>query len=346
MSTAPRTRMVTELGRQALSRAAHWHADHGFAVFPLAPGRKVPAVDNWEAAATTNHLAIARTWRRAPYNVGVATGPSGLVVVDLDQPKHPLDLPPEPWRSRGATTGTDVLALLTSDHLSDRGDEHEPVPTYAVTTPSRGRHLYYQQPANQQLGNSAGRIGWKIDTRGHGGYVVGAGSGTDAGRYLTETTVSPQPLPGWIIDALDTNPQADVLSRHAPNVKNADAYTLAALNGEIEKVLTAIPGQRNDTLNRAAFALGQLAGAQLLDHHESRGRVLGSSHRARRTLVRSRAHRPTAHRSRTHHQIRTHQWRTTPAPTTRLDPETGTGRQTGLREPPQRLPEALPRPGN
>jgi integrase/recombinase XerD len=53
-----------------LSRAAHWHADHGMAVFPLAPGRKVPAVEkDWEHEATTDHLAIARTWRHAPYNL-------------------------------------------------------------------------------------------------------------------------------------------------------------------------------------------------------------------------------------------------------------------------------------
>jgi hypothetical protein len=53
-----------------LSRAAHWHADQGLFVFPLAPGRKVPAVEkDWEHQATTDHLDIARTWRQAPYNL-------------------------------------------------------------------------------------------------------------------------------------------------------------------------------------------------------------------------------------------------------------------------------------
>ncbi|MGY4772887.1 bifunctional DNA primase/polymerase (plasmid) [Kribbella sp. CWNU-51] len=258
---------------QELSRVAHWHADQGFAVFPLVPGRKVPAVEDWETAATTDHLAIARTWRRAPYNVGVAAGPSRLLVVDLDQPKNPADRAPEPWRSRGATSGADVLALVAADHATWLPD------TYTVTTPSAGRHMYYRQPATGQLGNSAGRVGWKIDTRGHGGYVVGAGSITAAGRYLAETTMPPQPLPGWIIDALDTTPPAVEVPRPAPTLRNTSGYALAALSGELEKVLAATPGQRNDTLNRAAFALGQLVGAQLLDQHLARDELLSAAGR-------------------------------------------------------------------
>jgi hypothetical protein len=39
-----------------------------------------------------------------------------------------------------------------------------------------------------------------------------------------------------------------------------------ALRGELEKVLAAIPGARNNTVDNAAYALGQLAGAGLLDN--------------------------------------------------------------------------------
>jgi Bifunctional DNA primase/polymerase, N-terminal len=268
---------IPDADHKVLSRAAHWHADHGMAVFPLVPGRKVPAVDkDWEHQATTNHLAIARTWRKAPYNIGVATGPSGLLVVDLDQPKHHGDLPPEPWRNRGATSGADVLALVATEHTADLADLHR---TYTVTTPTGGKHLYYRQPSPAQLGNSAGRIGWKIDTRGHGGYVVGAGSITTAGRYLAEATMAPQPLPSWIIEALDTTPPAAAAPRTEPNLKNTSPYACAALTGELEKVLAATPGQRNDTLNRAAFALGQLVGAQLLDQHVARDELVSAADR-------------------------------------------------------------------
>jgi hypothetical protein len=257
-----------------LSRAAHWHADQGMAVFPLVPGRKVPAVDkDWEHEATTDHLAIARTWRHAPYNIGVAAGPSGLLVVDLDQPKNPTDLPPEPWRVRGATNGADVLALIAVDRAADLPD------TFTVTTPSGGRHLYFRQPATGQLANSAGRLGWKIDTRGRGGYVVGAGSITPHGRYLATRITAPHPLPNWITDALDPSTPCAGPTATVPELKNTSAYSLAALAGELENVLAATTGQRNDTLNRAAFALGQLVAAHLLDEAMARDELLSAAGR-------------------------------------------------------------------
>lgn len=271
-TTARRDGRGLDADHRMLSRAAHWHADHGMAVFPLAPGRKVPAVEkDWEHEATTDHLAIARTWRRAPYNIGVAAGPSGLLVVDLDQPKTPADLALEPWRTRGATNGADVLALAAADR--DAG-----IPaTYTVATPSGGQHLYYRQPTDNQLGNSAGRIGWKIDTRGHGGYVVGAGSITDQGRYQATKTTPPQPLPDWITNALDMISPAASAPRTTASLRDASSYALAALTGELENVLAAAPGQRNDTLNRAAFALGQLVGAQLLDETIARDELVSAA---------------------------------------------------------------------
>ena len=60
----------------------------------------------------------------------------------------------------------------------------------------------------------------------------------------------PAYLPGWIATALTSRPGLTPSS--APDRRNASAYTLAALNGELDKVLAATPGQRNDTLNRAA----------------------------------------------------------------------------------------------
>jgi hypothetical protein len=47
-----------------------------------------------------------------------------------------------------------------------------------------------------------------------------------------------------------------------------DRWAAAALRGELERVRLAAEGSRNHTLNRAAFALGQIAGAGVLDAHE------------------------------------------------------------------------------
>ena len=48
-------------------------------------------------------------------------------------------------------------------------------------------------------------------------------------------------------------------------IAHPDRYGRAALTAECERVASAPVGTRNDTLNRAAFALGRLVGAGLLD---------------------------------------------------------------------------------
>src|SRR6266542_2189400 len=116
-------------------------------------------------------------------------------------------------------------------------------------------------------------------TRGHGGYVVGAGSITPHGRYLATSTTAPQPLPTWITDALDASTPYPGPAGTVPELKNTSAYSLAALAGELEEVLAATTGQRNDTLNRAAFALGQLVGAHLLDEAIARDELLSAAGR-------------------------------------------------------------------
>lgn len=50
-----------------------------------------------------------------------------------------------------------------------------------------------------------------------------------------------------------------------PTGAAAAAYGAAALRNEVERVLAARIGTRNDTLNRAAYALGRLIGAGALD---------------------------------------------------------------------------------
>lgn len=95
-----------------LAAAALAAAERGQYVFPLAPNSKYPALHSekdcphtgpcatghlgWEGRATLDPDRIRTCWAAGPYGVAVATGPSGLVVVDLDTPKHPGDTPPGP----------------------------------------------------------------------------------------------------------------------------------------------------------------------------------------------------------------------------------------------------------
>jgi hypothetical protein len=229
-------------------------------VFPLRVGDKRPAIRNWESRATTDPARIRRAWARAPFGIGIACGPSGLVVVDLDGPKPDTVRPPE-WDRPGIRDGADVLAVLAEQHSAE-----VPVETYSVQTGSGGEHLYFSAPAGSRIRNSAGRLGWLIDVRAAGGYVVAAGSVVHGRRYrAAEAPVAA--LPGWIADLLDEPrlPRAD-FAPLLEVVGRRSAYVAAALRAELGNVLAARPGsgQRNDTLNRAAFALGQLVGAGLL----------------------------------------------------------------------------------
>ncbi|MFA7765392.1 bifunctional DNA primase/polymerase [Streptomyces sp. NRRL S-448] len=249
-----------------LAVAAQAAAAAGWHVFPLIPGDKRPAIRNWPERATIDPRRIARCWNHAPYNIGIATGPSNLVVVDLDIAKTPDDLPPAEWACPGIRHGRDVFLALCQQHTGRA--EFDP-DTHTVTTTSGGHHLYFTAPADIELRNTAGKIGWKIDTRAQGGYVVGAGS-TITGKtvpYDTVVPVAPQPLPVWLLDLLrpaPLPPQAPVRvvlggDRHA-------RWLQAAINGELKRVAESANHEHNNALYVASVALGQLvAGAELTE---------------------------------------------------------------------------------
>src|SRR6266496_61505 len=199
---------TTETGNRMLLAALD-HARRGWRVFPLRPGDKRPAIKDWETRATTDRERITRAWRAGPFNIGIATGPSGLVVLDLDQPK-PGVIPPAAWRHPGIRDGGDVLAVL-----ADANDQPLPAETYTVRTCSDGTHLYFTAPPGVTLRNSAGRLGWLIDTRAHGGYVVAAGSRVAGHTYVALVDISPARLPGWLAERLtdpDPAPSNDAVT--------------------------------------------------------------------------------------------------------------------------------------
>jgi Bifunctional DNA primase/polymerase, N-terminal len=232
-----------------------WH------VFPLRPDDKRPAVDRWEQRATTDGDRIRRCWTTAPYGIGIACGPSGLVVLDLDTPK-PGQTPPPAWTLDGVTDGADAFALL-----AEQAGQPFPGGTYAVRTGRGGIHFYYRHPTNGPPSrNTAGQLGWLIDTRAHGGYVVGAGS-TAAGRpytVLEDTDVAE--LPAWLAERLTPKPlppQRPVVVA-LPDGRRG-AYLDAAVRASLDAIAAALDGRLNATLYGAAVALGQLVAGGALD---------------------------------------------------------------------------------
>ena len=234
-------------------------AERGWRVFPLRPGDKRPAVREWEARATTDPVRIRRAWTGGKWNVGVACGPSGLVVLDLDAPKDGAGAPSE-WCEPGIRDGADVLTALAERHGAA-----VPWETYTVRTAGDGgEHLYFAAPPGAALRNTAGRLGWLVDTRAAGGYVVGAGSRIGERRYVEVLDVPAAPLPGWITVLLRAEPPRSDVREAVAAVAGRSRYVGSALRGELDRVLAAVPGIRNHTLNAAAYALGQLTGAGLL----------------------------------------------------------------------------------
>ncbi|MTK30715.1 DNA primase [Nocardia seriolae] len=226
----------------ALSAAAR-----GWFVFPLRPGSKIPAITRWQQQATIDEVRIKQFWPpKSRRNVGVATGPSRLHVIDLDT--HHGESGPE-----------------TMLRLAKSMGEQRSLITYAVSTPTGGRHLYYRIPdGGLWLPNTAARLGPGIDSRGHGGYVVAAGSRTSQGEYRLLANRPTADLPPWLLRLL-TPPPSPVSADPAAPPRHPDAYLRAIIDAETRKVTAAAPGTRNTTLFRAAFTLGRLVAGGELD---------------------------------------------------------------------------------
>jgi Bifunctional DNA primase/polymerase, N-terminal len=225
--------------------------EQGFFVFPLRPRdkRPLPYFKQWEGRATRDPDRVYRWWLNAPYNIGVATGPSQLLVIDCDTARGAT--PPLQWST--ARGGLDVLWQLAAEARVSLPR------TMAVRTPSGGIHLYFQAPQEHRLGNSAGRLGWHIDTRGIGGYVVGPGSVCSGRFYVVVDRAPIAPLPTWITELLAPSRPSQLPV--APRERITSQYMTAILEEETERVRSAEPGGRNHAVNTAAFIMGQLVGS-------------------------------------------------------------------------------------
>ncbi|MFD5322924.1 bifunctional DNA primase/polymerase [Streptomyces sp. NPDC127092] len=235
-------------------------AERGWHVFPLRPRDKRPAGHSTarcpgtgrcanghrtpEQRATTDHDLLAAAWTHAPYNVGIATGPSGLLVVDLDTLK--------PTDEEGTPDG-----VTTFEALCERAGQAVPT-TYRVRTARGGMHLYFTQPPGARLGSTAGRLGTHVDTRGWGGYVVAPGSHTPDGAYTVLDSIAPAPLPVWLADTLtERQPKPIGAAAPAPALTSGGRVATVALERETAAVQNAHEGGRNAQLLTSVRAVGR-----------------------------------------------------------------------------------------
>ncbi len=156
---------------------------------------KHPCVAYGTAAASEAPDQLLRHWfDKAPRNIGIACGPSGLVVIDEDE--------------------LNALAKLAADLGHD-------LPITYRTRTARGWHWYFEAPADIVLGNRSGRLAeYCIDVRGGkgmGGFVVAAGSLHVSGHvYVAEDEhVVPAPLPRWLIPEIQDTGRGDAADQGA-----------------------------------------------------------------------------------------------------------------------------------
>lgn len=130
-----------------VDHALAWAA-RGFRVFPLVPFDKMPARKGWTETATADPAGVFEAFAEIPSaNYGVFC--RGLIVVDVDEGKHP--------GAQAIYDSLDYPATLT------------------VQSPSGGRHYYFSGPSLSPRPHVLGR---GIDIRSGNAYVVGPGSYT------------------------------------------------------------------------------------------------------------------------------------------------------------------------
>jgi hypothetical protein len=242
----------SELGESAIALAATQP------VLPLEPRGKRPLPGLGLRSATQDRETVVSWWRRWPdANIGLRC--DGLLVIDVD-----------------GASGEQSLTRLE--------DRYGSLPASRIAHTGKGEHRYFRCPmlagnSTQGLGRPAG-----IDLRGGArGYVCAPPSRHASGRryvWANEDPIADLPE-SWLQPLVTFRPPVpvrplghlDVFTRPTPA---ETGYGRRALESELEVLLRARPGERNEALNRSVFRLGQLVASGQL----SRGRVESSARHA------------------------------------------------------------------
>jgi putative DNA primase/helicase len=140
-----------------MERAALALADAGYFVFPCKPRAKEPLTKNGWKDATRDEGQILRWWDRWPdANIGVACGPSGIAVLDID--------------AKAGADPREVIAGLGLDGYptvwtgeAGAPDADNPNSLEGV----RGAHVYFRSDLSTCKTTVPG-----VEIRGGGGYVL------------------------------------------------------------------------------------------------------------------------------------------------------------------------------
>ena len=215
-------------------------AQQGYFVFPLLPGRKTPAIDDFPRAASRDENRIRAWWTdpligsETDYNIGISTSRFGdtdsrLLVLDVD--------------NKAGRNGSESLRLLQLDN----GALPE---TASARTPTGGEHYFYTTDVDCR--QTAGELGVGLDTRARGGYVVAAGSVLAGGVYAWATEGRlPQPAPPWLVELLAARAVA-------PSVGTTGSPVAVDLRGALPRAIQLVkeaPEAVEGSRNKSGFLL-------------------------------------------------------------------------------------------
>lgn len=199
---------------RGLYEAAMFYRSLGWRVLKLKHNEKVPATEHGVHDATTDPIEIKRLFGNgAKANIGIAMG-GGLVALDVD-----------------GDDGEESIVALERKFGA--------LPETVMQKTVRGWHHIYTVPAGVRLGNTAGKLGPGLDTRGEGGYIVVEPSTNGTGGY-------------WAF-SVDHDPEDMPLAEIPADLVRlltADSAPAAPVVGGVIR-----EGQRNDRLFREAASL-------------------------------------------------------------------------------------------
>jgi hypothetical protein len=273
--------LLAAVGELGGAQAAVVYATLGYPVVPMHTARppgtcscgdlacsdagKHPRLAGWTRLAAVDPRVVGEWWRRWPdANLALATG-RRFDVLDLDG-------------EQGVEALRAALSISPTEH-----------PGPVTRTGGGGWHLLY---APTGLGNRV-RLLPGVDWRGRGGLIVAGPSRHASGHRYTWvrplTTTLPE-VPAGLRRLLTppATPRTTLPPAPAPTGWRG-GYGRAALAKEQASVAAAPPGRRNATLNRAAFNLGQLVAARLLDAEEVRAVLLAAALEAGNAEAKARA---------------------------------------------------------
>lgn len=209
---------------------------------------KTPLLTNGLKGATKLPRVVKELWRRTPdAMIGLPTGePSGVFVLDIDV--------------KASANGYETLAALEAQN----GKLPE---TRAVKTPSGGTHYYFKHvPGIRNRGN----LGVALDIRGSGGYVCAAGSRMADGRAYewVDPNAPIAEAPDWLLELILPPKYEPANANYASHIENTP-YIKLAIDNELAELASAPPGNRNNRINDAAFAIGQFVGAGAISRSQA-----------------------------------------------------------------------------